>query len=99
MKNISLRALVATTLLAAWLAMAPGPAAAAGDENTWFKIGASVQDRSIEAIRLGSGPSHLALVGSIHGGWERNTERLVSQAYAYFAANREQIPQQLTVYF
>ncbi len=38
-------------------------------------------------------------MGSIHGGWERNTEQLVNQAYAYFAANREQIPPQLTVYF
>src|SRR5438094_2112363 len=99
MGNNRMRLLVAATLVVACLAMAAGPAAAAGDENTWFRIGASVQDRSIDAIRLGSGPAHLALMGSIHGGWERNTELLVNQAYAYFAANREQIPPQLTLYF
>jgi hypothetical protein len=93
------RLLGAATLVVAWLAVAARPAAAAGDENTWFRIGGSVQDRSIDAIRLGSGPLHLALMGSIHGGWERNTEALVNRAYAYFAANRDQIPPLLTLYF
>jgi hypothetical protein len=48
--------------------------------GAWFAIGSSVHDRPILARRLGAGPIHLALMGSIHGGWERNTERLVRMA-------------------
>jgi hypothetical protein len=68
-------------------------------EREWFVIGSSVQGRSIEAVRLGAGPVALALMGSIHGGWERNTETLVMTAYRYFNDHPEEIPPELTVYF
>ena len=68
-------------------------------EDTWFTIGRSVEDRPIGAIRLGSGTVHLALMGSIHGGWERNTELLVRLAYEYYAAHRDEIPATMSLYF
>src|SRR6266571_1567943 len=61
--------------------------------------GLARQCKIARSTRFGSGPFHLALMGSIHGGWERNTEALVNRAYAYFAANRDQIPPLLTLYF
>lgn len=71
----------------------------APEPDTWFSIGRSVQDRPLDAIRLGSGSIRLALVGSIHGGWEHNTERLVRQMYEYFAVNTDQVPPTLSIYF
>lgn len=68
-------------------------------ENTWFEIGRSVQDAPIRALRLGSGPVRLALMGSIHGGWERNTERLVLTAYEHFLARPADIPSALSLFF
>ena len=68
-------------------------------ENSWFEIGRSVQEAPIRALRLGSGPVRLALMGSIHGGWERNTERLVLMAYEHFLARPAEIPSALSVYF
>jgi len=79
----------------------PGTAAslAEASESTWFEIGRSVQDAPIRALRLGSGAVRLALMGSIHGGWERNTERLVLMAYEHFLARPTEIPAALSVFF
>lgn len=66
--------------------------------NTWFEIGRSVQDNPLRALRLGSGPMRLALMGSIHGGWERNTERLVLTAYEHFLARPSEVPAALSLY-
>jgi hypothetical protein len=68
-------------------------------EGLWFELGRSLQGRPIRAIRLGSGQPHLAVMGSIHGGWERNTERLVLTALEHFQANPTDIPPELSVYF
>ena len=65
--------------------------------DEWFSIGQSVQGRTIQAIRLGSGGKHLALMGSIHGGWERNTMVLVQTAYEFLRDNPLEIPDGLTV--
>ena len=67
--------------------------------NGWFEIGRSLLDSPIRAIRLGTGPVRLALMGSIHGGWERNTERLVLTAYEHFLANPADISPALSLYF
>jgi len=64
-----------------------------------FEIGRSAQGRPIQAVRLGSGEIRLALMGSIHGGWERNTERLVSLMHEHFRAHPVEIPRGLAVYF
>jgi hypothetical protein len=89
------------TLLAAVMASSLSLAvtAHAASQDGWFTLGYSAQNRPIDAIRLGSGATHLALMGSIHGGWERNTEQLVRQAYEYFAAHPEEIPQDLSLFF
>lgn len=68
-------------------------------ELDWFEIGRSVRDLPIRAIRLGSGAVRLAIMGSIHGGWERNTERLVAMAREHFAGNPSAISPALSVYF
>ncbi|MFN8636124.1 MAG: M14 family metallopeptidase [Chloroflexota bacterium] len=68
-------------------------------ELDWFEIGRSVRDAPIRAIRLGSGGVRLAVMGSIHGGWERNTERLVTMARQHFASHPDAIPPALSVYF
>jgi len=68
-------------------------------ELDWFEIGTSVEGRSIAAIRIGTGPVHLAIMGAIHGGWEKNTMTLVQQAYDYFNDNSDLIQPQLSVYF
>src|ERR1700687_575418 len=67
--------------------------------GVWFTIGTSVESRPIEAIRIGSGPRHLAPMGSIHGGWERNTMELVQRAYEHFRDHPNEIPDGLSVYF
>jgi len=87
-------------LLAAVLAGLVLTAAARAEEpDGWFTLGYSVQNRPIDGIRLGTGPRHVALMGSIHGGWERNTEQLVREAYMYFAAHTDEIPQNVSMYF
>ena len=78
----------------------PAPATAhAPAEASWFEFGRSVQGRPIRAMQLGSGHVGLVLMGSIHGGWERNTERLVLTAYEHFLAHRNEVPPQLNLYF
>lgn len=78
----------------------PGSMASPAQETTErFEIGRSVQDAPIRALRLGSGPVRLALMGGIHGGWERNTERLVLTAYEYFLVRPADIPSALSVFF
>ncbi|MCA1648296.1 MAG: hypothetical protein LC797_23505 [Chloroflexi bacterium] len=77
----------------------PQPTGAPIAEDTWFTFGRSVDDRPLDAVRLGSGSVHLALMGSIHGGWERNTELLVRRAYEYFASHRDEIPADMSLYF
>jgi hypothetical protein len=74
-------------------------AAPTGEDDSWFSIGTSVEGRQIRAIKFGTGPTHLAIVGAIHGGWEKNTMTLVQKAYEYFRDNRDEIPDELTVYF
>ncbi|MFN0073881.1 MAG: M14 family zinc carboxypeptidase [Chloroflexota bacterium] len=68
-------------------------------ENEWFAIGHSVQGRPIQAFRLGSGERRLALLGGIHGGWERNTYQLVSTAIEHFQLNPGEIPGNMSVFF
>lgn len=78
------------------------PAPVSSDDRSqgaWFTIGSSIQGRPIQAMQLGSGPVRLALMGGIHGGWERNTERLVHTMYEHFRDRPREIPERLTIYF
>ncbi|HZO30786.1 MAG TPA: M14 family metallopeptidase [Chloroflexota bacterium] len=80
------------------IAMTPEARSEEAPVDSWFEIGRSILDTPIRAIRLGTGPVRLALMGSIHGGWERNTERLVLTAYEHFLANPGEIPSALSLF-
>jgi hypothetical protein len=86
-------ALLATGLLLITLIRAQ-PARATGPQL----LGASVQGRPIHVYKLGSGPRHRLLVGGIHGGYEFNTVRLMSQTIAFLGANPAEIPADVTLH-
>jgi predicted deacylase len=60
-------------------------------------IGNSVEGRKIEAYTYGSGPTHLAFVGGIHGGYEWNSVLLAYTFLDYLNATSTVIPGNLTV--
>jgi predicted deacylase len=60
-------------------------------------IGASVQGRKIEAYTYGTGATHIAFVGGVHGGYEWNTILLAYKFIDYLNANPTVIPSYLTV--
>lgn len=61
-------------------------------------LGTSVQGRSIEAVRIGTGPRKFVLVGDTHGGPEANTYHLVTQLVDYFRANPGEVPPDMSFY-
>jgi hypothetical protein len=63
-----------------------------------FPYGLSVQGNELLAFRLGTGPSVRALIGGIHGGYERNTTVLVSETLAHLKEQTELIPPGVTLY-
>jgi hypothetical protein len=65
---------------------------------TIIEIGRTVQGRPIVAHRFGDGPVKRALVGGIHGGYEANTVRLMSETIDYLGANPGEIPEHMTLY-
>lgn len=60
-------------------------------------IGASVQGRTIDAYAYGTGTTHLAFVGGIHGGYEWNSVLLAYQFMDYLDGNPAAIPSGFTV--
>ena len=50
-------------------------------------IGLSAENRPITAYRLGEGPTHIVLIGGIHGGYEWNTTLLAYQILDHLKAN------------
>lgn len=60
-------------------------------------IGLSVEGRKIEARTYGNGPTHLAFIAGIHGGYEWNSVLLAYQFMDYLDANPEVIPDNLSV--
>jgi hypothetical protein len=86
-------------LIAAPVALASPdkPAAIARDPES-IALGQSVENRAIDAYRFGSGPAHLALVGGLHGGYERNTAQLVEAAVSYFKEHPDQIPSAVSLF-
>ena len=61
-------------------------------------LGTSVQGRPITALRVGSGPRKLVLVGATHGGPERNTFQLATELAAHFRANPAAVPSGVRLY-
>ena len=60
-------------------------------------IGSSVQGRKIEAYTFGTGDTHIAFVGGIHGGYEWNSILLAYRFIDYLSANPNTVPSYLTV--
>jgi hypothetical protein len=90
-----------TVLLVLLLALAvPGPASAQEPpaQPELITIGYSVEGQPIEALRLGSGPRPLVVVGAIQGS-EGNTEVLVRELATHFAATLHLLPPGVSLYF
>lgn len=60
-------------------------------------IGTSVDGRKIESYTYGSGDTHLAFVGGMHGGYEWNSVLLAYQFIDYLNDTYEAIPDNVTV--
>lgn len=60
-------------------------------------IGFSVEGRQIESYIFGSGATHIAFVGGIHGGYEWNSVFLAYKFIDYLIANPKAVPSYLTV--
>ncbi len=63
-----------------------------------FTYGVSYGGRSLLAYRFGVGPSARAIIGAIHGGYERNTAVLVSEMLDYLRENPDLVPDEVTLY-
>jgi len=74
---------------------APEPAAPAWPASK--VIGKSVQGRDITEYTYGTGPTHLLLVGGMHGGYEWNAVLLAYQVMDYLKANPASVPANLSV--
>ncbi len=61
-------------------------------------IGFSVQNRPIEAVRIGGGPQAVVLIGGLHAGAAPSTVSLAETASNYFTANLQEIPPEATLY-
>ncbi|MEK7622076.1 MAG: M14 family metallopeptidase [Patescibacteria group bacterium] len=60
-------------------------------------IGLSVEEREIEAVTYGNGPTRLVFIGGIHGGYEWNSVLLAYKFMDYLEANPTAIPANLQV--
>jgi hypothetical protein len=63
-----------------------------------IEMGRTVQNRPILAYRFGNGPVRRALIGGIHGGYELNTIRLMSETLAHLSVNPGVIPEGVTLF-
>jgi murein DD-endopeptidase MepM/ murein hydrolase activator NlpD len=71
------------------------PPSTAGVERI---IGHSVQGRPIVAHRIGEGPIKVALIGNIHGDFEKNTHVLARQLVAHFVAHPGEVPAHVSLW-
>jgi len=72
-----------------------GPSATPLPER--FSFGRSVQNRELQAYRLGTGQAVLLLVGGIHAGYEANTVRLMQEMLSHYQAQPADILPSVTL--
>jgi hypothetical protein len=60
-------------------------------------IGQSVNGTSIDAVRLGTGPTVLVFVGGLHAGFAPGSVELANQVVEYFSENLAEIPPEITL--
>jgi hypothetical protein len=80
------------------MAFAHAGAAKAQVTPSPIEIGRTMKDRPILAYRFGNGPVKRALIGGIHGGYELNTIRLMSETIAHLSVNPGEIPDDVTLF-
>jgi predicted deacylase len=98
--NRPLRAVLALLLVLAvvWIGSPPLARAAPARQVTNLTLGYSTDGRPITAVRVGSGPRKLVLVGATHGGPEANTYHLVRDLVDHFRAHPEEVPSSVRLY-
>jgi hypothetical protein len=89
-------------LLLAMLLSALPPTPASAEEPpagaTIIPIGQSIEGNPIQAIRFGSGPRHIIIVGAIHGN-EANTAVLVNELVTYYSTILHLLPPDVSLTF
>ena len=60
-------------------------------------IGQSFDGLPIEAVRFGTGPAVLIMVGGLHAGFAPGSVDLANQMVTYFSENLEEIPEEITL--
>lgn len=75
------------------------PVSHAQNTEQTLLIGTSGQGRPITAVRFGTGPLKLVVVGDTHGGPEANTYQLTSMLVEHFRANPGEVPPAVRLYF
>ena len=67
-------------------------------EGEPFSIGKSVEGKSLDVYRFGSGPIVRVIIGAIHGGYESNTSTLVYLLRDDLKSGLITIPEDITLY-
>ena len=67
-------------------------------EGEVFSIGETIEGKSLEVYRFGSGPTVRMIIGAIHGGYESNTATLVYLLRDDLKAGRITVPEEITLY-
>lgn len=99
---IGVLALAAGALVMYWLIPQPAPPAPvaeapAPEYPAHAVIGTSVEGRPIDAYTYGTGATHLAFVGGMHGGLEWDSVLLAYQLMDYFKTHPEAVPATVAV--
>jgi serine/threonine protein kinase len=67
-------------------------------EGNAFSIGKSIEGKSLDVYRFGSGPIIRVIIGGIHGGYESNTATLVYLLRDDFKNGLIAVPENITLY-
>ncbi|UCG23395.1 MAG: protein kinase [Chloroflexota bacterium] len=61
-------------------------------------LGQSVSGADIEAVRFGSGPNSIILVGGLHAGFAPGSVSVAQRAITHFGENPDEVPAETTIY-
>lgn len=95
---MTMRHAIASLLCVLCIAFVPAVVVAQSSTQQSIEIGRTVKGRPIVAYRFGDGPVKRAIIGGIHGGYEANTIRLMSETIDYLGVNPGEIPEGITLY-
>jgi hypothetical protein len=85
-------------MLALWFVLFGPALAQPAPQVVDLTLGASTQGRPITAVKVGSGPRKLVVVGATHGFPERNTFELATQLAEHFRVNPGAVPSGVRLY-